>query len=299
MLKTCLRSFGLRSRTAIVLIALIATACSESSIVEPGPGNAADDTTTTTEAQDGSDDDDGGDGDVETADESPSTTVDSDGGEQSSDAPEDVVSSAAADSTATTVVIDETSENAEAFTELAASGLVLTLDEQGCADGAALDAANGGADPVDAVVEAVQSCASPAAIDDFASGLIEAGGAPLPATEAACVSSQLQATEEYRPFWRALLDDEPFDFLLSETEVQNRYLDLFSECVSVGRAVADQANITLSAPTQGCIDTLYNDREFVRVTILADLSGDPEERARIDSQIAGCFTSAELALVQG
>ena len=258
MLKTCLRSFGLRSRTAIVLIALIATACSESSIVEPGPGNAADDTTTTTEAQDVSDDDDGGDGDVETADESPSTTVDSDGGEQSSDAPEDVASSAATDSTATTVVIDETSENAEAFTELAASGLVLTLDEQGCADGAALDAANGGADPVDAVVEAVQSCASPAAIDDFAWGLIEAGGAPLPATEAACVSSQLQATEEYRPFWRALLDDEPFDFLLSETEVQNRYLDLFSECVSVGRAVADQANITLSAPTQGCIDTLYN-----------------------------------------
>ena len=299
MLKSCLRSFGLRSRTAIVLIALIATACSESSIVEPGPGNAAGDTTTTTEAQDVSDDDDGGDGDVETADESPSTTVDSDGGEQSSDAPEDVASSAATDSTATTVVIDETSENAEAFTELAASGLVLTLDEQGCADGAALDAANGGADPVDAVVEAVQSCASPAAIDDFASGLIEAGGAPLPATEAACVSSQLQATEEYRPFWRALLDDEPFDFLLSETEVQNRYLDLFSECVSVGRAVADQANITLSAPTQGCIDTLYNDREFVRVTILADLSGDPEERARIDSQIAGCFTSAELALVQG
>ncbi len=286
---------------AIVLIALIATACSESSIVEPGPGNVADDTTTTTEAQDVSDDDDGGDGDdgeVETAEESPSTTVDADG-EQSSDAPEDVASSGAGDSTATTVVIDETSENAEAFTELAASGLVLTLDEQGCADSAALDAANSGADPVDAVVEAVQSCASPAAIDDFASGLIEAGGAPLPATEAACVSSQLQATEEYRPFWRALLDDEPFDFLLSETEVQNRYLDLFSECVSVGRAVADQANISLSAPTQGCIDTLYNDREFVRVTILADLSGDPEERARIDSQIAGCFTSAELALVQG
>ena len=288
--------FGLRGRLVVVLIALITTACSQSSIVEPGPGDTADETTTTTQPED-DDGDDGGE--VETAEDAPSTTIQSSGDEQSSDAPEELESSEEPETTATTIVIDETSENAAAFTELAESGLVLTLEEQGCADDAALEAEGAGADPIDAVVVAVQSCASPAAIDDFASGLIEAGGAPLPSNEAACVSSQLQATEEFRPFWRALLDDEPFDFLLSETEVQNRYLDLYSECVSVGRAVAQQAQITLSAPTQGCIDDLYNDREFVRVTILADLSGDPDERARIDNQIAGCFTTDELALLQG
>lgn len=281
---------------ALLFIALIAAACSESSIVEPGPGDTADQTTTT-EPEDSNDE-------VETADEETSNTIDVDGDEQASEAPEEVElldpdEPSSVDPTATTIVIDETSENAAAYTELAESGLLLTLDEQSCADDAATDAADDGADPIDAVVTAVQTCASPAAIDDFASGLIEAGGAPLPPTEAACVSNQLQATEEYRPFWRALLDEEPFDFLLSETEVQNRYLDLFSECVSVGRAVAQQSQLDLSAPTQGCIDDLYNDREFVRVTILADLSGDTEERARIDNQIAGCFTTAELDLLEG
>lgn len=281
------------------LVVLFAAGCSETSIVEPGPADTGD--TTTTTSPDADPDDEEANGDVETVEDAPSTTADasddnSEPGEQTSDTPEEVETPSA---TATTVVIDQTSENASAFTELAASGLVLTLDEQSCADTAAAEATDQGSDPVDAIVTAVQSCASARVIDDFASGLIEAGGGPLPPTEAACVSSQLQATEEFRPFWRALLDEEPFDFLLAETEVQNRYLDLFSECVSVGRAVAQQARVALSAPTQGCIDDLYNDREFVRVTILADLSGDVEERARIDGQIAGCFTSQELAALEG
>lgn len=275
-----------------LLFALLLAACSETSIVEPGPGDAGDTTTTTEEPEEQPQDG----GDVETAEDAPATTAAVDTEEQASDAPETI---AAPEQTAPTIAIDQSSENAAAYTELAESGLVLTLEEQSCADSTATQAADGGADPVDAVVEAVQTCASPAAIDDFASGLIEAGGGPLPPTEAACVSSQLQATEEYRPFWRALLDEEPFDFLLAETEVQNRYLDLYSECVSVGRAVSQQAGLTLSAPTQGCIDDLYNDREFVRVTILADLNGDPEERARIDNQIAGCFTNDELSALQG
>ena len=292
------RNLAVYGRRAALLCLLLLAACGNESIVEPGPGDTADETTTTTESESSDVDTADDDGEVETAEDAPTTTAGTDADEQSSAAPE-TIDSVDQTTTATTVVIDETSENAAAFTELAESGLVLTLEEQSCADDAAAEADDGGADPVDAVVEAVQSCASPAAIDDFASVLIEAGGGPLPATEAACVSSQLQATEEYRPFWRALLDEEPFDFLLAETEVQNRYLDLYSECVSVGRAVSQQAGLTLSAPTQGCIDGLYDDREFVRVTILADLSGDPDERARIDSQIASCFNSDELAQLQG
>jgi len=279
-------------RIVVVFFALLLAGCGEDSIVEPGPGEFADDTTTTTEASNANDDN----GEVETGEEAPSTTIDADANDQTSGAPEAAES---AEPTATTVVIDESSENAEAFTELAASGLVLDLDEQSCADDATAVAIDDGADGVDAVVIGVQSCASPAAIDTFAAGLLEAGGGPLPPTEAACVSSQLQATEQYRPFWSALLDEEPFDFLLAETEVQNRYLDLYSECVSVGRAVADQANLELSVPTRGCIDDLYNDREFVRVTIEADLSGDAQERARVDSQIAQCLSTEELSALGG
>ena len=307
MLTERIRRRSLLQPLFFALFLLFAAGCSEASIVEPGPADTGDTTTTSAPDADQDDDEDGGedDGDVETAEDEPTTTDDptddssvddSASGEQSSGDPDEL---ATPNVTATTVVIDESSENAAAFTELAASGLVLSLDEQSCTDTAAAEAETQGADPIDAVVSAVQSCASAQAVDDFAAGLIEAGGGPLPATEAACVSSELQATEEYRPFWRALLDEEPFDFLLAETEVQNRYLDLFSECVSVGRAVSQQAGVSLSAPTQGCIDDLYNDREFVRVTILADLSGDLDERARIDSQIAGCFTSQELAALEG
>ena len=131
----------------------------------------------------------------------------------------------------------------------------------------------------------MQSCAAPVAIDDFAAELIVAGGAGLPPDEAACVSSRLQSGDEYQAFWAALLEEEQFDFLLSELEVQNRYLDLYSECVSVGRAVGQQASVALSAPSVGCIDELYQDREFVRVTIEADLSGNAEELERIADQI--------------
>ncbi len=262
--------------------ALLLAACGDGkSIVAPGPGDP-DDSTTTNPVDETVDDADevvtGGDEDdiedVATT-EPPRNDDDS--------------------STPSTVVIDENSENAAAYTELAASGLVLSLDEQACADNAAESAVDSGSTSVDAVIEAVQECASPRAIDDFASSLILAGGNPLPPTESACVSSRLQSTEEYRPFWVALLDEEPFDFLLSDLEVQNRYLDLYTECVSVGRAVGEQANLELSPPTVGCIDDLYNDREFVRVTIEADLSGDLDDRDRIDSQIASCLSSEERA----
>ena len=286
------------SRTVLILLAIVLAACSETSVVEPGPGT--DDQTTTTEPTEletAGQDDDEEDDDIVTADDSPTTTADVAGDSGDADDDGELTSDAASTAPATTVVIDESSENAGAFTELAGSGLVLTLDEQSCADDAAESASADGADSLDAIVAAVQTCASPQAIDEFASGLIEAGGAPLPPTESACVSFQLQETEEFRPFWRALLDDDPFDFLLADNEVQNRYLDLYAECVSVGRAVAEQAAVELSGPTRDCIDDIYNDREFVRVTIEADLSGDPEERARIDSQIASCLTSEELALV--
>jgi hypothetical protein len=262
--------------------ALLLVACGDGkSIVAPGPGDP-DDSTTTTSVDETEDDADevvtGGDeDDIEDV----ATTQPPGNGDDSS--------------TPSMVVIDENSENAAAYTELAASGLVLSLDEQACADNAAESAVDSGSTSVDAVIEAVQECASPRAIDDFASSLILAGGHPLPPTESACVSSRLQSTEEYRPFWVALLDEEPFDFLLSDLEVQNRYLDLYTECVSVGRAVGEQANLELSPPTVGCIDDLYNDREFVRVTIEADLSGDLGDRDRIDSQIAGCLTSDERA----
>ncbi|MFT7473994.1 MAG: hypothetical protein ACI81L_000910 [Verrucomicrobiales bacterium] len=272
---------------ALILFAVVVSACGRGeSIVEPGPGDTDEATTTT---QPSSDDDQG---ELRTDDaqtvSSASTTLPPGNGDQTGGA------------SPTTFIVDENSENAAAYTELASSGLVLTLDEQSCADATATSSTEAGSDDVDAVIDAVQECASPKAIDDFAAGLIIAGGSRLPATEAACVSSKLQSTSEYRPFWVALLDEEPFDFLLSDLEVQNRYLDLYAECVSVGRAVGEQSNIELSPPTIGCIDDLYTDREFVRVTIEADLSGNEDDRARIDSQLAGCLTADERsALANG
>ncbi|MDW3177955.1 MAG: hypothetical protein R8J94_11245 [Acidimicrobiia bacterium] len=269
----------------LVMVVLVLTACGEGeSIVEPGPGDPEE--TTTTSAPDEESDDDSDEvvtgGDEDEVDGTTTTQPPAATGQD-------------ADTTATTVVIDENSVNAAAYTELAASGLVLTLDEQSCADQSAAAAIEGGLDSVDAVITAVQDCASPRAIDAFASGLILAGGRPLPSTEAACVSSRLQSAEEYRPFWQALLEEEPFDFLLADLTVQNRYLELYAECVSVGRAVSEQANVELSPPTMGCIDDLYRDREFVRVTIEADLSGDVDERERIDGQISRCLTNDERA----
>ena len=275
-----MRTHLARAILSMVLGAFVFAACGDGeSIVAPGPGDPEESTTTIAVEETEDETDEvitGGDEDV--------TTTEAPGND--GDTPEP---------STTTVVIDENSENAGAYTELAASGLVLTLEEQACADDAAESAVGSGSTSVDAVIEAVQVCASPRAIDDFASSLILAGGNPLPPTESACVSSRLQSTDEYRPFWVALLDEEPFDFLLADLEVQNRYLDLYTECVSVGRAVGEQANVELSPPTRGCIDDLYNDREFVRVTIEADLSGDVAERDRIDSQIAGCLTSEERA----
>lgn len=272
-----------RATLSMVLGAFVFAACGDGeSIVAPGPGDPEESTTTITvdEIEDETDEVVTG-GDEDDIEDVTTTAAPGNDGDSSA-------------SSTTLVVIDENSENAGAYTELAASGLVLTLAEQACADDAAESAVGSGSTSVDAVIEAVQVCASPRAIDDFASSLILAGGNPLPPTESACVSSRLQSTDEYRPFWVALLDEEPFDFLLSDLEVQNRYLDLYAECVSVGRAVGEQANVELSPPTKGCIDDLYNDREFVRVTIEADLSGDLAERDRIDSQITSCLTSEEL-----
>lgn len=268
----------------VALVVLFLAGCSESpSIVEPGPGDPEDSTTTSTQVEE--DDSDSGDvvtgGDDQNIESSTSTQA-TEGTEPSGGG-----------APATTVVIDQNSENAAAYTELAASGLVLSLDEQACADGSTEAAVAEGVDEVDAVIAAVQECASPRTIDDFAAGLILAGGRPLPPTESACVSSRLQSTDEYRPFWVALLEEQPFDFLLSDLEVQNRYLDLYAECVSIGRAVGEQANIELSPPSVGCIDDLYRDREFVRITIEADLSGNVDDRERIDGQIATCLTDAE------
>lgn len=204
-----------------------------------------------------------------------------------------------ADDAADEFIVSEDTENAAVFIELADSGLVLTVDEQTCVDDTSTGAIAEGAAELDGVIEAVRSCASPAAMDDFASTLIVAGGQALPPTEAACVASLLRDGEGYRPFWSTLLEAEQFDFLLAETDVQNQYLDLYSDCVSVGRAVAEQTNSDLSTPTVGCIDELYADREFVRITIEADLSGNVEDLARIDSQLSGCMTAEEQELIYG
>lgn len=275
---------------AVALLMLLSACGQGESIVEPGPGDTAE-TTTTSSTVPEEDDEDDADGEVVTDGntETTSTTV----------APVGDGTGDADDTPTSTFIINEDSENAAVYTELAVSGLVLTLDEQTCADETAVTAVDAGEEEIDAVIGAVQDCASPKAVDDFASGLILAGGRALPPTEAACVSSKLRSAEDYRPFWIALLEEEPFDFLLADLEVQNRYLDLYAECVSVGRAVAQQANAALSPPTMGCIDALYTDREFVRITIEADLSGDPDERERIDSQIAGCLTADERDALAG
>lgn len=261
------------------------------SIVDPGPDE--DTTTTTTTTTEPVEQDEPNDGDVVTEDEDPDATTTTTA--PSNDEANGDDSDEGTGSATTTFVVNEDSENAAVYTELAVSGLVLTLDEQTCADTTAQSSIDGGTESVDAVIGAVQDCASPKAIDDFASNLITAGGLPLPPTESACVSSKLQSTTDYRPFWVALLEEEPFDFLLADRTVQDRYLDLYADCVSVGRAVAQQANVELSPPTLGCIDDLYNDREFVRITIEADLSGNEADLARIDSQLAGCLTNDERA----
>ena len=275
------------------LVVLLASCGQSDSVVEPGPDDT--ETTSTTEAID---DDEIDSDEVVTNDESTTSTSvqtsdddgagedpNGDGGETEGDGttepPEDVF------------VLDEDSANAAAFRELADSGLELSLEEQACADSAAAESVAGGATEQNALVTAVQECASPSALDDFSAGLIVAGGAPLPATEAACVSSLLQSGAEFQPFWFALLDEEPFDYLLANNDVQNRYLDLFVDCVSVGRAVADQAGVVLSGGTIGCIDGLYSDREFVRVSIEADLSGNAEDQARVNDQLASCLTDDE------
>ena len=240
--------------------------------IEPAPGRP-DETTTTTASPDPTEADD-----VETAESVVKTST---------------TTPPTATASTTTVLIDENSENAAAYTELAASGLVLTLDEQGCADGSVREQIEAGVARVDAVITAVQSCASPRAVDDFAAGLISAGGSPLPPTEAACVASRLRSGDEYRPFWVALFAEDPFDFLVAPADAQDRYLDLYSECVSVGRALSEQIGGALSAPTIACIDDLYQDREFVRTTIEADLSADDDEIARVNRQIGTCLTGAE------
>jgi hypothetical protein len=271
----------------LAVLVLLATSCGEGeSIVAPGPGDPEESTTTTDPAEEDSNEDN--------SDELVTSGEDNDNESSTTEAPPN--DGETGDSTTgTTVVINENSENAGAYSELAASGLVLTLDEQSCADDAAARSVEEGSNSVDAVINAVQDCASPRAIDAFASGLILAGGQALPPTESACVSSRLQSAEDYRPFWVALLEEEPFDFLLADRDVQNRYLDLYAECVSVGRAVSQQANVEFSPPTMGCIDDLYRDREFVRITIEADLSGDQDERERIDGQISSCLTNEERA----
>ena len=187
----------------------------------------------------------------------------------------------------------EGTENAEAYVELAASGLVLTVDEQSCADRTVRDLIATGSDRLDAVITAVQDCAAARAVDDFASNLLSAGGQPLPPDEAACVAARLRTDDTYRPFWAALFAEEPFDFLVAPTDAQDRYLDLYSECVSVGRALSEQIGGVLSPPTIGCVDDLYQDREFVRMTIEADLTADADDLARVNSQIATCLSSAE------
>ncbi|MGI9607126.1 MAG: hypothetical protein ACR2P0_13395 [Acidimicrobiales bacterium] len=265
---------------ATVILGLVAAACSGSETdVGPGPGRP-DDGTSTSESPDPDDSDDVATADSVSTTSSPGTT-------------NTTIAGSGTGVPSTTFVVDENSDNARAFTELAASGLVLTLEEQACTDDAVESAIDDGVDRLDAVIGGVTDCASARAVDDFASVLLSAGGASLPPTEAACVASHLRTGDDYRPFWQALFDEEAFDFLGVDDEVQTLYLDLFADCVSVGRALADQLAEGLSPPTVGCIDALYQDREFVRITIEADLSGDPAEQARINSQIAGCLSGAE------
>lgn len=260
---------------SLVVAAAVLIACGRGTTeVEPAPGRP-DDSSTTTESTSTTQPDDDDSDDVVT-DDATTTSTAADSGE-----------------TTTTIVLLEGTENAEAYTELAASGLVLTVDEQRCADRTVRDLVDAGTDRIDAVITAVQDCAAPRAVDDFASGLLSAGGQPLPPDEAACVAARLRTDDSYRPFWAALFAEEPFDFLMAPSDAQDRYLDLYSECVSVGRALSEQIGGVLSPPTIGCIDDLYQDREFVRTTIEADLTADAGELERVNSQIATCLTAAE------
>jgi len=274
-----------RLLVALAVAALMSACGADQVNTDPGP-QQPDETTTTTTA-----DADGDDSDVVTDDSTSSTSttivvVDGDGDATGDGDGDD-------DGPTTTFIVDESSLNANAYIELADAGLVLDIDAQGCADVSVDNGVAAGLDRTDALIGAVKECATAAAVDDFASELLSAGGGPLPPTEAACVASTLRRDDSYRPFWVALLDVEPFDFLAVDVEVQDRYLDLFADCVSVGRALSEQLDAGLSAPTVGCIDELYTDREFVRTSIEADLSGDPNELARVNSQIAGCLTTAE------
>jgi len=272
-----------RLLSALAIMAMLSACGNDQVNTDPGP-QQPDETTTTTDGDDDS-------SDVVTDDSTSSTSttvviVDGDGdGDGTGDGDDD--------GPTTTFIVDESSLNANAFIELADAGLVLDLDAQGCADTSVDNGVAAGLDRIDALIGAVKECATPAAVDDFSSELLSAGGSPLPPTEAACVASTLRSDDDYRPFWVALLDVEPFDFLAVDVDVQDRYLDLFADCVSVGRALSEQLDAGLSAPTIGCIDALYTDREFVRTSIEADLSGDPDELARVNSQIAGCLTTDE------
>ncbi len=275
----------------VATIVLLVTACSdEPSIVEPGPG--PDSTTTTTPEADS---------EVETA-EATSTTVldgtpDGDdvdaepdtGGQDASDATSLAGTGDTGDTGATEAVIVEDSPNADAWRALADAGLVLTVDEQTCADSTVDDP--DGAE----IVAAVRRCASATTVDAFSAELLPAGGQSLPPSEASCVSDRLRTDESILGFWEALVADGSFDFLLADRDVQEQYLGLYSSCVSVGRALSDQIGGILSAPTIGCIDELYRDTEFVRTTIEADLSGDATEIARVDQQISGCLNADERA----
>ena len=264
-----------RWRSAAVLICIFLASCGESeSIVEPGPGESETETeTSTSEAPT----------ELETVETTTSLAPTSTNVPESSEVVE----------TTTTFVVIENSENAVAYTELAASGLAMSIGEQTCADERTTSEIDAGLERLDALVVAIQSCAAPAVVDEFSAGLLSAGGAPLPPTEAACVAGRLRSDESYRPFWAALLSESEFDYLASSIEVQDLYIGLFAECVSVGRALASQVGDVLSEPSIACIDGLYDDAEFVRVTIEADLSGDATEVARIDSQIQSCLTSEE------
>lgn len=308
MTRSCSRGGTARGAARVVALAVVLAACGQGvSTVDPGPGDTDGSSTTTSttststpEEQDG--DDDGGDelvtdGNPDSVTTTTNVALPIGPGDGVGDGGADGIVDG--DATSENFVLADDTENGAVYVELAESGLVLTVEEQECADTSATSAVDAGSDPLDGVIGAVQECATPRALDDFASTLIIAGGQPLPPTEAACVGSKLRDGETYRPFWASLLEQEPFDFLLADTDVQNRYLDLFADCVSVGRAVSEQTNAPLSIATMGCIDALYADREFVRITIEADLSGNVEDLARIDSQLSGCLTPDEQALLTG
>ena len=223
----------MRRSGLLLAVVVVAVACGRGvTDVEPAPGQPTTTASTTTT-------------------DAPSTTTTGDGGDVVAGDSTSTTSGSLGETTTTFVVLEGT-ENEEAYVELAASGLVLSLDEQECADDSVRSDIDAGVDRLDAVITAVTGCAAPVAVDDFASGLLSAGGQPLPPTEAACVSSRLRTDDAYRPFWAALFAEEPFDFLVAPTDAQDRYLDLFAECVSVGRALSEQIGGVLSPPTIAC-----------------------------------------------